>query len=225
MKVTLINGQNHKGSTYNIGRILAEKLTDEASITEFFLPRDLNHFCLGCYQCIEDISKCPFYPEKKIILDSMEQSDVIIFTTPNYCFAPSAQMMAFVDLTFDFWMSHRPLPWMFQKKAVVISTAAGGGQNKAISILKNALVFMGVPFIKTYGIAVQAMNWQMVKEEKKRLIENDMDKIANKISKIKSPKPNLKSKFLFFMFKKMHEASWDSSPCEKQYWIQKGWIK
>lgn len=130
MKVTLINGQNHKGSTYNIGRILAEKLTDEASITEFFLPRDLNHFCLGCYQCIEDISKCPFYPEKKIILDSMEQSDVIIFTTQNYCFAPSAQMMAFVDLTFDFWMFHRPLPWMFQKKQLLFQQQLAVGKTK-----------------------------------------------------------------------------------------------
>lgn len=60
MKIALINDQNHKGSTYHIGRMLAETLATSPDITEFFLPRDLNHFCLGCYQCIEDITKCPF---------------------------------------------------------------------------------------------------------------------------------------------------------------------
>ena len=44
MKVLLINGQNHKGSTYHIGKILAEKLTLPAEIDEIFLPRDMPHF-------------------------------------------------------------------------------------------------------------------------------------------------------------------------------------
>ncbi len=159
MKITIINGQNHKGSTYHIGRMLAEKLSQDDSITEFFLPRDMNHFCLGCYQCIEDIEKCPFYPEKKTILDSMELADLVIFTTPNYCFGPSAQMKALIDLFFDFWMSHRPLPWMFHKKAVVISTSAGGGAKAAAKMVRKALIYMGVPYIKQYTVAVQAMNW------------------------------------------------------------------
>ena len=47
MKVVVINGQNHKGSTYHIGKLLADNLTDQDSITEFFLPRDLNHFTLA----------------------------------------------------------------------------------------------------------------------------------------------------------------------------------
>lgn len=53
MQISVINGQNHKASSYTMGRILAEKLTDEGRISEFFLPRDLHHFCLGCYACIE----------------------------------------------------------------------------------------------------------------------------------------------------------------------------
>ena len=70
MKITMIHGQNHKGSTYHLGRILAEEIETEENITEFFLPRDLNHFCLGCYTCIEDEQKCPFYEEKQRIADA-----------------------------------------------------------------------------------------------------------------------------------------------------------
>ena len=47
MKIVLIHGQTHKGTTYHMGRVLAEKLTDNKNITEFFLPRDLNHFCVA----------------------------------------------------------------------------------------------------------------------------------------------------------------------------------
>lgn len=131
MRVVTINGQNHKGSTYHIGRMLADRLAAEGELTEFFLPRDLNHCCVGCYACIEDEERCPFFLEKKKFLDAMEQADLLIFTTPNYCMAPSAAMKTFIDLFFDIWMSHRPKAWMFKKKAVVISTAAGMGANKA----------------------------------------------------------------------------------------------
>lgn len=56
MKIVLIHGQNHKGSSYHIGRLLAEQFT-ESEVSEFFLPRDLEHFCIGCYNCIEDEEK------------------------------------------------------------------------------------------------------------------------------------------------------------------------
>lgn len=34
MKTVIINGQNHKGSTYHIGKLLADKIGGE--VTEFF---------------------------------------------------------------------------------------------------------------------------------------------------------------------------------------------
>jgi len=225
MIIVTINGQNHKGSTYNIGRMLADILSPENEITEFFLPRDLNHFCLGCYQCIEDIERCPYYPEKKAILGAMERADVLIFTTPNYCFGPSAQMKALIDLFFDFWMSHRPLPWMFDKKAVVISTCAGGGATAAAKQVKRALRFMGVPYIRQYATAVQAKGWEEVKPKKKAKIEFAITKLAASIQRSGNPKPGIKARILFWMFSRMHAAGWDSSPVEKQYWIENGWIK
>lgn len=72
MKITLIHGQNHKGSSYHIGRMLADQFT-ESEISEFFLPKDLEHFCIGCYACIVEEEKCPFYKEKKRIMDGVER--------------------------------------------------------------------------------------------------------------------------------------------------------
>lgn len=60
MKIVAVYGQNHKGSTYNISRMLIEKLGGE--VEEFFLPRDFDEFCIGCNSCFTiDESKCPHY--------------------------------------------------------------------------------------------------------------------------------------------------------------------
>lgn len=45
MKVVIIHGQSHKGSTYHIAHMLAVKISED--IKEFFLPRDLESFVLG----------------------------------------------------------------------------------------------------------------------------------------------------------------------------------
>ncbi len=224
MKIPMINGQNHKGSTYHIGRLLADKLANEDKITEFFLPRDLNHFCMGCYQCIEDDTKCPYYEEKRIITDAMEKADLLIFTTPTYCMGASAPMKALIDQLFTYWMPHRPREWMFRKKAVVISTASGAGTGQAIKSVTKSLFYWGIPYIKSYGINVQAMNWAGVKEEKKIKIEKDMVRLARRLIHVETPRVGIKTKFIFMMMANMHKAGWDSSPVERQYWAERGWF-
>lgn len=58
MKTVIIHGQSHVGSTCHIARILAGKLGGE--VTEFFLPRDFGHFCVGCTQCfVKSETLCP----------------------------------------------------------------------------------------------------------------------------------------------------------------------
>ena len=67
MKIVVINGQNHKGSTWHIGNLLTNSFSSEKEITEFFLPRDLNHFCLGCYSCMKDYLFVPFMKRRKLL--------------------------------------------------------------------------------------------------------------------------------------------------------------
>lgn len=224
MKIVMINGQNHKGSSYNIGRMIANKISVKEDIVEFFLPRDLNHFCLGCYACIDDDTKCPFYEEKNRIMSAVESADVLIFTTPTYCMRASAPMKSFIDLTFNYWMVHRPRKCMFNKQAIVVSTAAGSGTKTAIKDIANTLLYWGVPSVETYGISVQAMNWAGVTDKKKQTIEKDTTKIANKVLKNKRVKVGLKTKALFMMMRMMQQKGWGSGEAEKEYWEQNGWM-
>ena len=78
MKITIIHGQNHKGSTYTVARELAEKLGGE--ITEFFLPRDFAQPCLGCTTCFKtDLTHCP-------LAVALLSADVILLDSPVYVY-------------------------------------------------------------------------------------------------------------------------------------------
>ena len=224
MKTVLIHGQNHVGSSCTIGRMLADRVSEKEEQTEFFLPRDLDHFCIGCCRCLKGEENCPFYREKKIILDAMEATDLLIFTTPTYCMRCSGPMKSFLDLTFAQWMVHRPMASMFHKKAVVISTAAGSGAGSAVQDVKNALSFWGVPEIQTLAMAVQAMGWDQVKPEKQAQIRGKVEKLAGKLSREKAPKAGFKTRFLFEMMRKMQLSGMGSDPAEKEYWEKRGWL-
>ncbi len=222
MKIVLIHGQNHKGSTYHIGKMLAEQFAG-SEVQEFFLPRDLEHFCIGCYSCIESEEKCPFYDEKNQIMCAVESADLLIFTTPTYCMRVSAPMKSFIDLTFTYWMSHKPRACMFSKKAVVISTAAGTGAKSAVKDITNTLFYWGIPYVKGYGIAVQAMNWSQIADKKKDKINSDMQKLARKISKQKL-RVGIKTKFMFHIMRMMQRNNMGSGEAEKTYWNEQGWL-
>lgn len=224
MKIALIHGQNHLGSSCHIGRMLAEGLSAPEERTEFFLPRDLNHFCCGCCRCIEREEACPFYEDKKVILDAMEAADLLIFTTPTYCMHASAPMKSFLDLTFTNWMVHRPRKAMFSKKAVVVSTAAGMGTGSAIKDIKTALTYWGIPEIHSLGFAVQAMGWDQVAASKKAQIEKKIQKLVFLLSAPKQTTLPFKTRILFEIMRKMQASGMGSSPAEKQYWEEMGWL-
>lgn len=224
MKIVMLNGQNHKGSSYHIGRMIIDKLGGENDVKEFFFPKDLEHFCLGCYKCIEDAAACPFYDEKKVILEAVKNADLLVITTPTYCMHVSAPLKAFIDMTFDYWMVHKPHKCMFSKRAVVVSTSAGAGTSGAIKDVCDALLYLGVPSVIRYGKPVQAMNWNSVKDKKKERIERDTSRIAKKLGSNKKPRVGIKTRFLFNMMGMMQKNGMGSSPSEKEYWEKQGWF-
>lgn len=224
MNIVTINGQNHKGSSYMMGRLLAEKLTEEENIKEFFLPKDLNNFCLGCYACIESEDKCPFWEQKKRIIDAMQKADLLIFTTPNYCLAPSGAMKNFLDMCFDMWMVHKPKEWMFKKKAVILSASAGASCGGVFKVLKASLSGWGISYIKAFGLPVHAMNWKGVGEKEREKIEKKLNALSKSLENRKAPHTGIKVKLNFSLMRMLHKKGWDSSPTEGEYWKEKGWL-
>lgn len=222
LKVAVIHGQSHKGSTYHIAKILSDKIGGE--VTEFFLPRDFSSFCVGCTQCFEKTEKlCPHYESLEPITKAMDESDVIILASPVYVYHATGAMKAFLDHFGYQWMVHRPKECMFHKQGVCISTAAGGGMKSTNKDMKDSLFFWGVGKIYQIGTAVAAVSWETVNEKKKKKIEKETTKIANQIMKRSGRvKPSLKSRMLFQVMRLVQKNGWNEA--DMKYWKEKGWI-
>ncbi len=221
MKIVVINGQNHKGSTYNMGKIVADKLSGE--VKEFFLPKDFGEFCFGCTKCFtENETLCPHYEKLKPITEAIDNADVLIFTSPVYVYHCTGSMKAFLDHYGYRWMVHRPEEKMFQKQVVILSTAAGAGMKSTNKDIKDSMFFWGVGRIWEYGVGVASTSWENVNPKKKLKIEKKLERIANYV-KFSHGRvtPSLKTKAFFGIMRMMQKKGWNKADVD--YWKKKEW--
>ena len=223
MKVVIINGVNHKGSTYHIARQIAEKTNGE--ITEFFLPRDFDEFCLSCNQCFMKSEKsCKAYSKLEPITKAMIEADVIILASPVYVYHASGAMKSFLDHFGYMWMVHRPNETMFKKQGVVVSTAAGAGMKSTNKDMADSLFFWGVAKIYKLGFAVRAVNWNQVVEKRKAKLDKKTSKIAKKLVKRNGKvKVGFKTKGFFYIMRIIKKNGWNDA--DVNYWKERGWDK
>lgn len=227
VNITAIYGSEKKGSTYNIARLFIENLkTGTDCVTEFFLPKDMDQFCVGCCNCFSKGERfCPHFEMVEPIRLAMENADLVILTTPVYALRVSGQMKALLDHFAFLFMTHRPIARMFSKTALIVSTGAGGGTNPAIKDIATSLLFWGMAKTYKFGKAVFAADWEGVPAPKKQKIVQKINALSGKIRKnIGRAKPNLITKLLFYAFRvfhiKMHISEYDV-----RYWQENGWLQ
>lgn len=221
MKITIIHGQNHKGSTYHIARMLSKKLDGE--VTEFLLPRDFGSFCIGCTNCFEKSETlCPHYEKLQPITEALDNADVIIFASPVYVYHVTGSMKAFLDHYGYRWLIHRPEEKMFGKQAVCISTAAGGGMKSANKDMAHSAFFWGIAKTYQYGVGVRAVAWDGVSDKIKKRIEKKTSSLAGKIKKTYGNEhPAIKTKVFFNIMRLLQKSGWNEA--DVLYWQEKGW--
>jgi len=226
MKVTLIHGQGHKGSSYNISRQIVDKLPPEGrEVTEFFLPAAAPGYCSGCYRCFEAGEEaCPQSDKVQSIVRSMENSDIIIIDSPTYCLGMTGQLKTLFDHFAYMWLSHRPREAMFRKIGIVVSTAAGAGAKNVAKDLAQQLFWLGVPKVYRYSKKVNAASWEAVSQKLKEEIERETSRLASKASTAAgNASPRLKMKFMFHIMR-MNQKSNDWNLTDRNYWKEKGWL-
>lgn len=226
MRIIVLHGQMHKGSTYNITKLFLDKLSDkDTEITEFFMPKNTPSFCVGCFNCfIKGEEKCPHADIVQPVAKAIEEADLLILESPCYVCGMSGQLKTFLDHMAYRWMPHRPHPKMFNKVGLVISTAAGAGTGKVTKALADNLFYWGVPKIYHYGKNVGALSWEAVKLEKKAQIEREVIRISAKIlGRLYKVKPGIKTKALFKIMQ-MSQKSNNWNITDKEYWVKNGWL-
>ncbi len=221
MKTVIVHGQSHKGSTCHIARMLSRKIGGE--VTEFFLPRDLDKFCIGCTNCfVRSEQLCPHYQKLRPVTEAMDAADVIILASPVYVYHVTGAMKNFLDHYGYRWMVHRPEESMFKKQAVCISTAAGGGTKSADRDMADSMFFWGVGKTYRYGVNVSATSWDKVDDRIKKRIDQKTTQIADKIRRNGGRvQPGLKTKAFFHIMRMLQKKGWNQA--DIGYWRKKGW--
>ena len=122
MKVTAFLGSPRpKGNT----DILALRVLDGAKQAGFeteavALRRLKIRECTGCEKCWQKDRPCTFRDDMNDLYDAIASSDVLVFATPVYWYAPTAIMKAFIDRLVPF---NRPIgrPLIEGKSAVLVT--------------------------------------------------------------------------------------------------------
>ncbi|KAB3528961.1 flavodoxin family protein [Alkaliphilus serpentinus] len=231
MKITVIYGNNRRGSTYHSTEIIKKAMLEcgEVAFEEVWLPKDLPEACLGCFNCIlKGEGHCPHNQYVSKILDKIISSDGIILASPVYGLDVSGAMKTFIDHLCFMWMPHRPHGEMFSKIGFVVSTAAGGGTRRTNQTMMKALNYMGLRRIYSYGRAVAASSWEDVADGKRLLIKKELSKKARRfyfdLLKRRSLRVRTFTRILFMMMKGMISRYKDDN-LDKEYWRAMGWLK
>jgi multimeric flavodoxin WrbA len=233
MKTVVINGTEVKGCTYHIKEAFLEPLRNSKhDITEFYLPKDMPHFCTGCKVCfIKNEDFCPHAKQVFPIWTAMLEADLIVITAPVYGLGIPAGLKALLDHLCAHWMVHRPNPVMFGKQAVVLTNCIGPPimAKSAQRDIVNALSWMGVSSIKRLGFGLlEGVIWDELSEKRRSKIENKAISLGKKCTSLRPARKSLKTRFKFWMCKVMQKKVMkrlDTPSADNLYWIEQGWLK
>ena len=107
MKIVVLHGQSPRGSTWNVTQMLLDELRGQADTVFEFCANDAKP-CAGCFACItKDEALCPHRAVLGPVIEAIEQADVVIAESPNYCMGMSGQLKTVFDHMAYRWMSHR----------------------------------------------------------------------------------------------------------------------
>ncbi len=226
-KITVIHGQSHKGSTYNITKEIVSKISKvDTQVYEYFMPNDGPDYCIGCYKCFDESeNNCPHGERVQAIVNSMEISDIIVFNSPTYCYGMTGQLKTFLDHLGYMWLPHRPNETMFKKIGIVVSTASGAGAKKVTKALEQQMFWLGISKVFKYSKNVNSSSWEAVPDKVKESIEDDINRLAVKIQcKTRNIKVNFKLRFMFMVMRMMQKTN-DWNMTDKNYWKENGWLE
>jgi len=230
MKITVLNGSMRHGSTWNCMDLIRQEIerSEKVELIEFFLPKDMPHFCTGCFSCFYNGEEtCPHAKYITPIVTAITQSDLLILTSPVYGMDVSGQMKALLDHLCFMWMSHRPNPQMFHKVGLTISTTAGAGLGHTTKTMRNSLKFWGIKKVYSYKFPVSAMKWSDVSENKQAKINHETRILGARIARAvlnnhKLPNPVFRSIFFKMMAGMQKKNDWN--PTDRKHWETQGWL-
>lgn len=162
--------------------------------------------------------KCPHNEKISYIINEIEKSDAIIVTSPVYSMQVSGLLKTFIDhMSYNF---HRPK--FFTKKALVITTTAGAGHEASAKYIRDVLYYWGFNFVEMIPIAYRGMELNNKNIEK---IKYKAAKFGEDLMSKKIHKPQIKSIFMYNLWRKSGEIPFKEGDADYRYWNNSGLSK
>ncbi len=231
MKITVINGSEKRGVTYQLKESFLKAFGDGAEITEFYLPKDCPNFCVGCTSCFrQGEMNCKDASYVQAIEKAMFDADLLVFTSTVYVFHATGAMKSMLDHFGYRWMPHRPAAELFGKRAVIITQCLGGGDKSTAADIKDSLSWWGISDIRVFRFKLMSgILWDKLPDKKKASMISKLQKGARKLQRIDYSKPArtsllVKGKFLACRMIQKSAAKTNPESYDYAYWKEKGWI-
>lgn len=231
MKITVINGTEKHGVTYRLKEQFLTAFKDKATITEYYLPKDSPGYCVGCTGCIfKGEQSCKDALAVGMIEKSIREADLLVMTSPAYVFHVTGAMKSLLDHLAYRFMTHRPAPEMFGKRAVIITQCLGLGARDAAKDIRHSLSWWGISKIGVFtGALMSEIVWDKLPQKKQEELTGKIQRMSARFAKIDYSKPahtGLLTKTKFYFVRMMHKSILKTNPTyyDANYWARQGWL-
>lgn len=152
--IILFGSPRREGNTIQLAQAFSRELRSRGDHVRMIYLNDLNiRPCQGCLACAAD-GQCRINDDMRDIRKYIMESDIIVYATPLYWFAPSGQLKLVMDRSIAF-IDKEYTSRVKGKKAVTLMTCAEEGSETyapSREIFKNTFQLLGF----TYEGSVEA---------------------------------------------------------------------
>ena len=223
MKVTAFIGTESKKHTYNYTAQLLAHLATQGSV-DYEIVRLSDYSlknCRGCKNCLDRGEEfCPLQDDRDILIDTIIQSDGIIFSSPNYSFQVSGIMKSFLDRLGYFF--HRP-QFFGKSFGFIVTQGVYGGKD-----ISKYFRFIGKALGCTVVNGVCLTTREPMSPKRQNLNEHKILQLSNRYYQAlvndTLPIPGLFDLIIFRITRTTVEVKLDPSYRDYQYYRDKGWF-
>lgn len=220
MKITVIMGSARKGNTYKVVSQLDAEIRkrlegkEPLEIIYLWPSQYTSKHCVSCYQCfMKGEDTCPHSSTIQPIVNHINLADVVIFATPVFSLQVSADIKNLIDhLSYKFHRSDYA-----GKKAIVITTTAGGGHKESASYLESVLRSWGVDKVYTLPIQCLSLNYEIHPKVQDKL-NRIADQLVKDVRHKRVYKGRLRDAMMFKMWRTLSLNNQDPSNADRIFW-------
>ncbi len=224
-KVTVFIASQQRRATYGAVREFEGHLRSRAELDfEYVFLKDYHlENCRGCCLCFNKGEEyCPLQDDRDLLIQKIDESDGVIFATPNYAFQVAAPMKTLIDrLAF---MLHRPR--YFGKAFTALVTQGIYGGDAIVKYLGDT-VGKNLGFRVAKGCALRALEPRTEAEQKK--ITRETKKAAARFYReLMRPAPATPSIFRLMLFRLSRTSIKEMLSDERRdyrHYKERGWFE